>query len=101
MAIHPDDPPISLLGLPRVVRTEADVAKLLSFVDSPSNGITMCVGTFGSHPENDVEHMVNRFKSRIHFVHLRNVIQQDNGSFIGAVWNYMQPNIHHTIIILR
>ena len=63
------------------VRTEADVAFLLNAVDSPHNGITMCVGTFGSHAGNDVEGMVERFKERIHFVHLRNVQQLDNGLY--------------------
>ena len=61
------------------MRTEADVAFLLNAVDSPHNGITMCVGTFGSHAGNDVEGMVERFKERIHFVHLRNVQQLGNG----------------------
>lgn len=84
MAIHPDDPPITLLGLPRVVRTEADVAFLLSVVNSPANGITMCVGTFGSHPDNDVEGMVERFKDRIHFVHLRNVAPLPSGGFVES-----------------
>jgi len=85
MAIHPDDPPMPLLGLPRVVSTEADVAGLLGAVDDVHNGITFCVGSYGSHPENDVEGMARRFAKRTHFVHLRNVRKDDkDGSFTEA-----------------
>jgi mannonate dehydratase len=82
MAIHPDDPPRSLLGLPRVVSDAADVEKLLRVADTPSNGITMCTGSFGAGTQNDVADMAQRFAARINFVHLRNVLRNADGDFI-------------------
>ena len=82
MAIHPDDPPRSLLGLPRVVSDTADVEKLLRVADTPSNGITMCTGSFGAGMQNDVADMAQRFAARINFVHLRNVLRNADGDFI-------------------
>jgi len=73
LAIHPDDPPRPILGLPAACSTRDDVVALLSAVDSRHNGITMCVGTYASSPRNDVEAMCAEFASRTHFVHLRNV----------------------------
>jgi len=86
MAIHPDDPPMDLLGLPRVVSTEDDVKHLLGAVDSVHNGLTFCVGSYGSSPDNDVEGMAARYASRVHFVHLRNVIKEGDGrrSFVES-----------------
>ncbi len=69
--IHPDDPPRSLLGLPRVVSTEADLAAILEACDVPANGITFCTGSLGVRAENDLPEMVRKFASRIHFIHLR------------------------------
>ncbi len=83
MAIHPDDPPRPLFGLPRVVSTSDDVAWLLDANPSASNGLTMCVGSFGSRPDNDVVEMTKRFASRIYFAHLRNVtLETDGRSFL-------------------
>ena len=85
LAIHPDDPPMPLLGLPRVVSTADDVDFLLKSYDSPNNGITFCVGSYGSNKANRVEEMAQRFASRTHFVHLRNVRRTDgDGSFVES-----------------
>ena len=73
LAIHPDDPPYDLLGLPRVVCTASDLEKLFGEVPSPANGLTLCVGTFGSRPDNNLPEMAKRFASRIFFSHLRGV----------------------------
>ncbi len=73
LAIHPDDPPWSLFGLPRVVSTEEDLAILLSASDSPANGLTLCTGSLGASPNNNVVHIASRFAERVHFAHLRNV----------------------------
>jgi mannonate dehydratase len=81
LGIHPDDPPIPLYGLPRIVSTEADVAAILAAVDSPANGITFCVGSFGVRADNDLMAMIERFGHRIHFAHLRNVRREADGSF--------------------
>ena len=82
MAIHPDDPPWSLLGLPRVVRNKRDVEQLLGVLDSPSNGITLCTGSFGAAIQNDLVDMTTRFARRINFIHLRNVTRNSGGDFI-------------------
>lgn len=84
MAIHPDDPPRPLLGLPRVVSTEADAKALLEVVDSPANGLTFCTGSYGAHPKNDLPGMVERLGDKIHFLHLRSVQRESDGSFYEA-----------------
>lgn len=71
LCIHPDDPPRPLLGLPRVVSTEADLAQLMAACDVAANGITFCTGSLGIRPDNDLPGMIQRFGERIHFVHLR------------------------------
>ncbi|MFD1142316.1 mannonate dehydratase [Larkinella insperata] len=71
LCIHPDDPPRPLLGLPRIVSTEADLAELMAACDSTANGITFCTGSLGIRPDNDLPGMVRRFGNRIHFIHLR------------------------------
>jgi mannonate dehydratase len=81
MAIHPDDPPFSLFGLPRVVSTAEDARALLNAVPSAANGLTMCAGSYGARGDNDLVAMIREFHDRIHFVHLRNIKREDDGSF--------------------
>ena len=81
MCIHPDDPPFSLFGLPRVVSTAEDARALLGAQPSPANGLTMCAGSYGARGDNDLVSMVKEFGSRVYFVHLRNVIREADGSF--------------------
>ncbi len=81
LAIHPDDPPFSLFGLPRVVSTADDARYLTTEVDSAHNGLTMCAGSYGARSDNDLVAMVKEFGSRIQFVHLRNIKREADGSF--------------------
>lgn len=73
MAIHPDDPPWEIFGLPRITKNLADLKKILSIVDSPYNGLTLCTGSLGADPANDMVEIVKEVGHRINFVHLRNV----------------------------
>ncbi len=73
LAIHPDDPPWPVFGLPRIITSGAAMQRVCGLVDSPANGITLCSGSLGAHPENDVPAIAKALKDRIHFVHLRNV----------------------------
>jgi mannonate dehydratase len=84
LAIHPDDPPWSLLGLPRVVSTAEDVRSILAGVDTAANGLTFCVGSYGARADNNLLAMVDEFASRIHFAHLRQVVREPDGSFCEA-----------------
>lgn len=81
MCIHPDDPPFSLFGLPRVVSTADDARALLNAVPSPANGLTLCAGSYGARCDNDLVAMAREFGERIYFVHLRNIKREDDGSF--------------------
>lgn len=82
MAIHPDDPPWSLFGLPRIITNRDNILRLLKLVDSPYNGVTLCSGSLGVNPNNHVADMVREFADRIPFAHIRNVRLYDNGNFI-------------------
>lgn len=81
MAIHPDDPPYSILGLPRVVSTAKDVAALVKAVPSKNNGVCFCTGSFGVIEENNLPTMVKQFGDRIHFIHLRSTRRNSLGDF--------------------
>ena len=81
MAIHPDDPPFSLLGLPRIVKNSEDVSKLITEVPSLHNGLCFCSGSYGVDAGNDLPLMVKQFADRIHFVHLRNTTRNEFGDF--------------------
>lgn len=79
MCCHPDDPPFALLGLPRIMSTEADYAFIMEAVDIPENGITLCSGSLGVHPGNDLPGMMKRWGERVHFIHLRNTKRETDG----------------------
>jgi mannonate dehydratase len=81
LAIHPDDPPFPLFGLPRIACTESDLKRIVDAVDSRVNGITFCTGSLGSHPENDLPGILRRLGDRIHFLHFRSVRREPYGSF--------------------
>jgi mannonate dehydratase len=84
MCIHPDDPPRSLMGLPRIVSNVDDIAFILDAVNSRANGLTLCCGSLGAGPANDVPGIAKRFSNRIWFAHLRNVAKDPDGSFMEA-----------------
>ena len=85
LCCHPDDPPFALLGLPRVMSTEADYTYILDAVDSPANGMTLCSGSLGARPDNDLPGMMERLGDKVHFLHLRNV-KRDSDDIVGSFY---------------
>ncbi|UFT98772.1 mannonate dehydratase [Radiobacillus kanasensis] len=82
MAIHPDDPPWPIFGLPRLITSQDNIRRLLQLVESPSNCVTLCSGSLGANGENDIAGMVREFADRIPFAHIRNLKRYENGDFI-------------------
>lgn len=84
LAIHPDDPPMPVLGLPRIVSTAEDIIRILACEPSPANGYTLCTGSLGAHGSNDLAALLRATADRVHFVHLRNIERLENGDFFES-----------------
>ena len=84
LTLHPDDPPRPLFGLPRIASTAKDYQALFDAVKSPANGMCFCTGSLGVRADNDLVAMVKQFADRIHFVHLRATLREDDGSFFES-----------------
>ena len=91
LAIHPDDPPYPLFGLPRIVSTEDDLRQILGVYDTIYNGFTLCTGSYGVREDNNLVHMVEKYGSKLNFAHLRSTQREQNGSFFEAA--HLQGNV--------
>lgn len=100
MCCHPDDPPFQLFGVPRTVSTEEDLNFLVQTIDSDSNGITFCTGSLAPNPNTDLPGIINRLGSKIHFIHLRNIVREGDGSFYEGDHLGGNVNMHEVMLAL-
>jgi mannonate dehydratase len=103
LAIHPDDPPFSVMGLPRIVSTESDLKMIFDAVPLNANGLCYCTGSLGAHPNNDLEKIIDDYGDRIHFLHIRNVIRDNEAIFRESEHLYGDnpiENIMEKLIVL-
>lgn len=97
VAIHPDDPPFPLFGLPRIMSTADDARRILRDQPSPANGLTFCTGSFGVRADNDLPAMVKEFGDHIHFIHLRSTKRDEHGNFFED--NHLEGNVPMVAVI--
>lgn len=93
LAVHPDDPPFPIFGLPRIVRSRDHIKRVLELVDSPYHGLTLCTGSLGPNLANDLPAIIREFGERIHFAHIRNVKVYENGDFIEVSHRAADGNV--------